>query len=264
MTVSFIGAIGVYEVVFSLWLLVIAAVLYQKGLQSAYGITAVSAVYSFCQGETMWQPYAFLFVGLMAAWYAGSWVDVQYRKTVMGTILFLALSGTGGTFVYGFAVATAVFFAVPTGFFTTINAAIEDRFMPEALTEKDLQHLAIARDLQKKKEAFLSLSRLYGRELAGKQILSYQFDGMARTIDQLQSELQGRRDLVAEGGRLIKISVGQASYSFDTVSGDSMAAFSFGNHSTISALKRCVVLFQTALLCRSSQKCKNDKVRNQN
>ena len=37
-----------------------------------------------------------------------------------------------------------------------------------------------------------------------------------------------------------------------------------GNHIIISALKRCVVLFQTALLCRSSQKCENDKVSNQN
>ena len=230
LTVSFIGTVHVYEVAFSLWLFLILSVLCQKGLQQAYTITVLTAIYSLCLGETSWVLYGCLFAGLTAAWYAAEWIDVKYRKTVMGTVVFFALSGVESTYLYGFAAVIAAFFAVPQNFFKKAGCRIEERFMPEALSEKDLQHLAIARDLQKKRDAFVSLSRLYGRELEGKQILSYQFAGMARTIDQLQADLQGRRNLTAAGGRLAKVSVGQASYSFDEVSGDTMAAFAFDEH----------------------------------
>ncbi|MBR3785660.1 MAG: SpoIIE family protein phosphatase [Firmicutes bacterium] len=230
MAVSFIGAIGIYEVVFSLWLFLIAAMLYNKGLKEAFSLAGVTAVCSFCLVESQWQIYGWLLVGMMTAWYLASWVDKTYRKIVIGTVLLISLSGTGGGFVYGFAAAMALFIWMPAGTFSKAGYMIENRFLPEALTERDLQHLAIRRDLQKKKEAFLSLSRLCGTELEGKQILSYQFTGMARTIDRLQEDLQGRTALRTEGGRLVKVSVGQASYSAETVSGDSMAAFSFDDH----------------------------------
>jgi stage II sporulation protein E len=83
--------------------------------------------------------------------------------------------------------------------------------------------------LQKKQEAFRSLGRLYGQKVEGKQIVSYQFMGMARTIDRLLADLQGKADLAGDHP-LVKVSVGQAAYSFDTVSGDSMAAFAFDDH----------------------------------
>ncbi len=230
LAVSLMGAIGIYEVVFSLWLFLIATVLYNKGLREAYALASITAVYSFCLGETAWELYAYLFVGLLAAWYGVAWIDSRYRKTVMGSVLFLVLSSMGGIFVYGFAIATMAFIIIPGDFFAKAGCLIEERLMPEALTEKYLQHLAISRDLQKKKEAFLGLGRLYGTGVEGKQIVSYQFMGMARTIDRLQEDLQGRKDRVAEGGRLIRVSVGQASYSFAEVSGDSMAAFAFDDH----------------------------------
>ena len=228
--VSLAGAVGIYEVVLSLWLLMLAAVLYSAGLKEALSVAVLTAVFSFCQGEMAWPVYGCLFTGLILAWYGAALTETQYRKTVIGVILFLSVSGARGYLVYGFAVAMTVFLALPPAILTKARCAIKEKFLPEMLSEKDLQHLAIARDLQKKRDAFVSLSRLYGRELEGKQILSYQFAGMARTIDQLQADLQGRRDLTAAGGRLVKVSVGQASYSFDEVSGDTMAAFAFDAH----------------------------------
>lgn len=227
--VSYVGVTGAYEVVFSLWLFLTAVILYNKGLKEAFSFVGITVVYSFCLGESVWQMYASLFVGLMAAGYITVWIEKRYWKPVIGTVLFLALCGTGGIFVYGFGVAAAAYIAVPAVMLTQWSCRIEERFMPTLSTERDLQHLAIGRDLQKKKEAFLSLSQLYGREMAGKQILSYQFIGMARTIDRLQADLQGKTD-VAGGRPLMKVSVGQASYSFDQVSGDSMAAFAFDDH----------------------------------
>ena len=230
LVVSLVGTIGVYEVVFSLWLFFIAAVLYDKGLKEAFSLAAITAAYSFCLGETVWQLYACLFAGLLVSWYGAGLVEQAYKKTAMGMMLFLILSSVDGNFIYGFAVIMALFIAIPGATFTRAACRIEERFMPEAATAKDLQHLAIGRDLQKKKEAFLSLGQLYGKELEGKQILSYQFTGMARTIDRLLENLDSRPDMSVEKP-LMKISVGQASYSFDTVSGDSMAAFAVDEHS---------------------------------
>lgn len=229
MAVSFAGAAGPFEIVFSLWMLMIAAALYSYGLQESLCLTAVTAVYTFCQGETGWQIYTCLFAGLLAAWYGAGLAEPRYRKTVMGTILFFTVSGTGGLFVYGFGVVMSVFIALPPSMLIRLRCFIEERFMPAASTEKDLQHLAIRRDLQKKQEAFRSLGRLYGQKVEGKQIVSYQFMGMARTIDRLLADLQGKADLAGDHP-LVKVSVGQAAYSFDTVSGDSMAAFAFDDH----------------------------------
>lgn len=229
LAVSYAGAIGPYEAVFSLWLFLAACVLYNKGIKDAFSFVAVTMVYSFCVGETVWHTYACLFTGLIIAWYAMMWMDKKYWKTVIGTILFLSLSGIGGTLVYGTGVTAALFIAFPAATLQGVFCMIEERFLPTLSSAKDLQHLAIGRDLQKKKDAFLSLGQMYGKDLAGKQILSYQFTGMARTLDRLMEDLKGRDD---EGGMmpLMKVSVGQASYSFETVSGDSMAAFAFDNH----------------------------------
>ena len=229
LAVSFTGVLGPYEVVFSLWLLMIAVVLYIKGLKDALSLTAMTAVFSFCQGELPWQIYACLFAGLLTAWYGGTLAEARYRKTVMGLVLFLSVSSAGGYFVYGFGAAMAAFIALPPTALTKLCCMMEARFLPETSTEKDLQHLEIRRELQKKQEAFRSLGRLYGSGVEGKQIVSYQFMGMARTIDRLMEDLQGKTD-VAGDAPLVKVSVGQASYSFDAVSGDSMAAFAFDDH----------------------------------
>jgi len=226
---SFAGAVGIYEIVFALWLLMTAGVLYCQGLKEALSFTAMTAAFTFCLGETVWQIYACLFAGLVTAWYGAALAEPRYRKTVMGTILFLFVSGSGGFFVYGFGVAMSVFIALPPAFLTRLRCQVEERLLPEAATEKDLQHLAIARDLQKKQEAFRSLGRLYGNDVEGKQIVSYQFMGMARTIDRLMADLQGKADFTGEHP-LVKVTVGQAAYSFEEVSGDSMAAFAFDDH----------------------------------
>ena len=227
--VSFVGAIGVYEVVSAMWLLLIGVVLYNHGLKEALSLGAITAVYTFCQGESVWELYACLFAGLVAAWYGATLIEPRYRKTFMGTILFFSVSSIGGLFVYGFGLAMSVFVALPPAFLMRLGCVVEERLMPEASTEKDLQHLAIRRDLQKKQEAFRSLGRLYGNGVEGKQIVSYQFMGMARTIDRLLVDLQGKTAATGDSP-LMKVSVGQAAYSFDSVSGDSMAAFAFDDH----------------------------------
>ena len=224
LVISMSGVIGVYEITFAFWVFLIAAILYNRGLQEAFSFAAMTAVYSFCVGETLWQLYACLFTGLVAAWYGAALVEAVYRKTLMGIVLFLLLSGSGGAFVYCIAIAMALFIAIPAARFSQAACLVEERFMPEVSTAKDLQHLAIEKNLQKKKEAFLTLGQLYDKAFAGKQIFSYQFMGMARTIERLQRDLEIRPDLSTER-RLLKISVGQASYAFDKVSGDSMEAF---------------------------------------
>lgn len=226
---SFLGTAVFYEVIFSLWLFLIVVILYNKDLQAAFSFTAVTAAYSFCLGETAWNLYACLFVGLIAAWYGTTWVESRYRKTAMGIILFFVLSGSGGAFVYGIGLVTALFIIIPEDFLMKAGCMMEEVLMPELATEKDLQYLAIRRNLQKKKETYLSLGHLYGRESEGRQILSYQFTGMARAIDRMLEELHGKTELTAEG-RLMKLSVGQASYSFGELSGDSMAAFAMDDH----------------------------------
>lgn len=229
LVVSFAGAAGPYEVVFSLWLFMLAVLLDNGGLQEALCFAAMTVVYTICQGETGWQLYTCLFAGVLVAWYGAALAEFRYRKTVIGTILFLSLCGTGGFFVYGFGFVLSVFIALPPMLLLKARCLVEERFMPAAATEKDLQHLAIRKDLQKKQEAFRDLGRLYGKCVEGKQIVSYQFMGMARTVDRLMADLQRKVDVTGEHP-LTKISVGQAAYSFDTVSGDSMAAFAFDHH----------------------------------
>lgn len=229
LAVSFAGAAGPFEVVFSLWFLMAAIVLYNEGIKETFMVISIMAVFSFCQGELAWQIYPWLFTGVTVSWYMTSMTEVRYRKPVMGIILFFSVSSTGGYFIYGCAAAAAVFVALPHDVLTKIHCLIGERFLSEASTEKDLQHLAITRELQRKQDAFRSLGRLYGSGVEGKQIVSYQFMGMARTIDRLVEDLRGNHT-VPGSGNLAKVSVGQASYSFDGVSGDNMAAFAFDAH----------------------------------
>lgn len=224
LVISMSGAIGVYEMTFAFWTFLIAAILYNRGLQEAFSFAGMAAVYSFCMGETLWQLYACLFTGVVIAWYGATFIETAYRKTLTGIVLFLVLSGSGGAFVYCVGIAMAMFIAIPVAEFSRWAFLVEERFMPEVSTAKALQHLAIEKNLQKKKEAFLTLGQLYDKEFAGKQIFSYQFMGMARTIERLQRDLGVRPEFSTER-RLLKVSVGQASYSFDKISGDSMEAF---------------------------------------
>lgn len=233
MAVSLTGAIGIAEIVFPIWVLMITAVLFQKGLQPAFALTAVTAVYWYCQGETQWVIYPVLLCGLTVGWYGSAVLDQRYKKTVLAGAVFSAAGLHGGMQIYGVGLAMSVFLLLPQQTIMRMFCLLEHRFMPELSTEHDIQNLAIRQDLLKKREAFLSLSNMYSKNLEGKEIISYQFEGMARTLEHLMKDLNGRgkESSLIKGDHLpVSITVGQASYAFETVSGDSMAAFAFNQH----------------------------------
>lgn len=231
--VSLIGAIGEAGLVFPIWMMMVTAVLMEKGLQPAFTLTAITAIYWFCQGETQWALYPVLFCGLLGGWYASVATDRRYRKAILAGAVFLTAGLQGGVQVYGVGAAMTVFLLLPESTITRLFCAWEERFLPEMSTEHDLRNMAIQRDLMRKREAFLSLSHLYSKHTEGKEIISYQFEGMARTLEHLLRDLDGRgreSALLKENHLPISIQVGQASYAFEDVSGDSMAAFAFQQH----------------------------------
>ncbi len=224
--ITFIGAIGISQIVFPLWVLLAAAVTYNSGLKEGISLTVFAAVFWLCQGGSQWNVFVCLWAGLIIGWYGAAMIDSRYRKTVLAIAVFLATASTGGSEIYGIGAAMAVFIALPASMIVGTGCMLRQWFMPEPATEKDLRYIAIEKELAKKKEAFVSLGKLYGSGVEEKQIISYQFMGMARTIDKLMEDLQGRRPSAGEG-RPLTLSVGQAFYSFEEISGDSMAAFPF-------------------------------------
>ena len=226
LVVSLIGAVGIYPVVFSLWLLAIALLLHRKGLKEAVTFTSFMVIFSLCQGEMDWEVYIWLFCALTLAWFVSGLFERRYRKLCIGVILFFAASMAEGLTVFTSAAAMTCFIVFPWDILTSFVYRLETFFCPETDVETDLKLLAIRKDLLKKREAFDKLGRLYGSEMQGKQIVSFQFTGMARTIDKLLTELKEKKEPDKER-ILMSVSVGQASYSFEPVSGDSMTAFAF-------------------------------------
>lgn len=224
--VSMIGSIDAASVVFPLWLFTAAIVQYCKGLQSALTLTAFAAVFSVCQNGLNGNLFLSLCTGLVAGWFFMSLIDGRYRKTVLAAVLFFTVAISANQQIYGAAVAMALFTAIPQSILTRIWAVAAERFVPEDISETDLQMAKIRQNLLRKKQIFTELGKLYGETMGSRQMISYQFEGMARTVDQLMADFYGRSGGARSTAR--PISVGSASYAFEGVSGDSCLSFSFG------------------------------------
>lgn len=227
--VSLIGGIGIGQIVFPLWLLLFAAVCYCKGLQPALVTAVMGCVFWWCQGSSDEEAFVAVFAALIIGWYGAGLLEGRYRKTVLALIIFAATAVSLPEAVYGAAAAMAVLTAVPAHLLTRMWCSLSSKLMPEACGEKDVQLFAIRRDLRKKREAFNSLAKMYSAGFDHRQIISYQFQGMARVVDGLLEDLAGR-NASAESKGLPPVPVGSASYAFEAVSGDSCLSFSFGRN----------------------------------
>lgn len=227
--VSLIGAAGSAGFVLPAWLFAVLTVQYCRGIQPALAMTAVAAVFSQCGRSGQPEFFAGVMAALLIGWYIAALIDGKYRKTVLAASAFAVLALIGEGHIYGIAAAMAVFIALPQRMLSRVWWAAEERLAPEAVSDADLKLSLIKRNLYRKKQAFSSLAKLYGRGVDSRQIISYQFSGMARTVDGLIQDLSGRG--VCSGDReLPAIPVGQASYAFEEVSGDSCMSFSFGRN----------------------------------
>lgn len=229
--VSIIGSIGADIVVSPLWILSVLTVQYCRGLQPAMALSAVIAVFSRCQNGS--SAHLEFFTGLMAAlligWFLAALTDGRYRKTVLALSMFSVLVSFAGEQIYGAAAASAVFIAVPAGFLVKFWCVAEERLMPESASDFDLKLRLVKGDLMKKRQAFSALAKLYGEGMESRQIISYQFAGLARTVERMICDLGGKGD-ISRKQELPPIPIGAASYAFSAVSGDSCLSFSFGKN----------------------------------
>lgn len=227
--VSLIGAVGVSQIVFPLWLLLFAVICYCKGLQPALVTAAAACVFWWCQGSSGDTAFAAVFAALIAGWYCAGLFAGRYRKTVLALSIFGAAALTMPEAVYGAAAAMALLTAVPAQLLTRMWCGLSAKVMPEACAEQDVQRFAIRRDLRRKREAFHALAKMYSAGFDNRQIISYQFQGMARVVDGILEDLAGH-SAGAEAKGLPPVPVGSASYAFEAVSGDSCLSFSFGRN----------------------------------
>ena len=227
--VSLIGAVNADLAVFPIWILAIVVVQFCKGIQWAMATGAVAAVYWQCQFNPGVELFIAVFSALTVGWFAALLIDGRYRKTVLALAVFAVSAMTISEQVYGVAAAMAVFIAVPSGIIRKLWCIAQGRLVPEPTGDTDLRLRAIKRDLRKKREAFLSLGKLYSASLDSKQIISHQFNGMARTVDGIIDDLDGKGES-SRRDRAPSITVGNASYAFGPVSGDSCLSFSFGRN----------------------------------
>lgn len=228
--ISITGAVFNAGVVFPLWCFLFVLLLQQRGLLQAFSAVSLAAVFWFCQGETEWEIFLLLLCSLLLGWYGMAMVEASYKRGVLAGVVFVITGLQSGGQIYGVAIAMMLFTVIPQSAFTKVFCILDQWFMPEFSTERDLEFLAVRRDLIKKKDAFTELGELYSRDAEGKEIISYQFMGMARTLEQLLCDLSGKgatMQMTKHEGRLLPIAVGQASYAFGQMSGDSMDAFPF-------------------------------------
>ena len=145
-------------------------------------------------------------------------------------VMFLATAAFGTEMVFSAAPAAALFMAVPQNLLMKCWCAGEERLMPEKVSEADLHLTAIKGDLRKKKQVFSALSTMYAGDMGSRQLVSCQFAGMARTVDGILRDLQGQGLQGRQRVRRQSVPVGEASYAFDAISGDSSLSFSFGKN----------------------------------
>lgn len=230
--VSIAGAVGFEPVVFPLWILIVMVVLYCRGIQWAFCMTALVAVFWQCQYQLQPELILALFTAVLCGYFIASLVDGKYRKAVLAFAVFAVMAMSAGNQIYGVAVAMAVFTAVPSGLIFRYWCKAEEYLMPDNASDLDLRLNLIQHDLQKKRDTFRSLGRIYGtdRGKAGNhRMISYQFEGMARTVESILKELSDSGE-ENEKKSIVSFSVGEASYAYEEVSGDSSMSFSFGKN----------------------------------
>ncbi len=228
--VSLIGAVGVSQVVFPLWLLFFTTVCYCRGLQPALVTAAIACVFSWCQGSSDSMAFTMVFAALVVGWYCAGLLEGRYRKTVLALTVFGVAAVCLPENVYGAAAAMAFLTAFPAHLLTRIWCSAEAKLMPQTCPQQDVKLFAIRRALRRKREAFLSLAKMYSAGFDNRQIISYQFQGMARVVDGILDDLSGGRVSSDETKGFPPVPVGSASYAFEEVSGDSCLSFSFGHN----------------------------------
>lgn len=224
--VSLLGSVGVPWLTFPLWLFFAALTQCCKGLGSGLIFAVFAAVFSACQNSIDGTLFLDLCTGMVAGQFLAGLLDGRYRKTALASVLFLTVALSGSEQVYGAAAAMAVFTVIPQSMLIRLWAIFAGRIVPEEVSETDLQMASVRRDLTRKKQIYRELSNLYGESMGGRQMISYQFAGMARTVDRLMNDFSGRGSEGRRGGR--PAVVGSSSYAFEGVSGDSCLSFSFG------------------------------------
>lgn len=225
--ISLGGAINVPQVVFPIWVLMIATVLYCKGVQPAMSMTGIAAVYWYCQNAEDLTIFITLLAGLLAGWFLASLVEGKYRKTVLGIILFIVIAVSASQQVYGGAAAMAIFIAIPSNILVHLWCVGKERFSPNIKTGADIKLENIKTSLQQKRETFDSLGKMYSGAMDKRQIISYQFEGMARAVDKMLRNIQESSGEISRQSP-IAFNVATASYAFEKVSGDSSISFTFG------------------------------------
>lgn len=225
--VSVTGAFGVHYVVIGLWIFLAVVTQYCKGIQGSLAFTAVSVVYWYAMNGDDTRVFSALFTGLVAGWFLASLFDGKYRKTIMALAVFAPVAIMANQWIYSAAVATAVFIAVPPDILTRVWHTVKDRMIPGVMTASDMKLENAKRNLTAKKKTFSELSKIHGGAVDKRQIISYQFDGMSRAVDEVLQDLD-RDDNFVQSKKAPPIAVGSASYAFEEVSGDSSISFSFG------------------------------------
>ncbi|NBH61877.1 hypothetical protein D1155_09465 [Anaerotruncus sp. 80] len=228
LTVSIIGAIEYSLLVIPLWIFVVLVVQYCKGMRQALAQTAVMAVFAACQGQEFAKLMTAIMTAVVVSWFLAAFVDGKYRKGILAMVMFFTVCSLCREEIFGLVAVISLFITIPQSFLVKCWCAGEQRFMPEVFSEADMQLYAAQGDLRKKKQVFTALSKLYAGDVESHQIISYQFAGMARTVDSLLKDLQKQRTRAGEAERVKPVIIGEASYAFEAVSGDSSLSFSFG------------------------------------
>ena len=230
LVVSCIGALEQAVLTGCLWILTVLIIQYCKGTEAALAAAAAEAVFCRCQGIAAADFFVSIMLATVLSWFLAGLVDGKYRKGILAMVMFLATAAFGTEMVFSAAPAAALFMAVPQNLLMKCWCAGEERLMPETVSEADLHLTAIKGDLRKKKQVFSALSKMYAGDMGSRQLVSCQFAGMARTVDGILRDLQGQGLQGRQRVRRQSVPVGEASYAFDAISGDSSLSFSFGKN----------------------------------
>ncbi|MEY8367708.1 SpoIIE family protein phosphatase [Anaerovoracaceae bacterium 42-11] len=226
--VSMIGGLEYTLLVIPLWIFMVLVVQYCKGMREAMAAAAVMAVFGFCQGQELETLMAAIMTAVLVSWFLAAFVDGKYRKGILAMVMFFIVCSLCREEIFGLVAVISLFITIPQNLLVKCWCAGEQRFMPEVFSDAEMQIYAAQEDLRRKKQVFTALSKLYSGNQESHQIISYQFAGMARTVDALLTDLRKRRKGAGEAAHVQPVLIGEASYAFEKVSGDSSLSFSFG------------------------------------
>lgn len=161
-----------------------------------------------------------LIMGMLSGELLAGMLPGEYRKPILAITMFGAFWVLGSPHLYIAAIVCVIYIAVPTKFFDAVINSARKRFLPEEQKEGEQQHALILEGLRRKKENFRSRGNLYGAAADSRQILSYQFLGMERVVDNIIRTMQGAGDQGEQSGKY-SIATATTGYSIEGVSGDS-------------------------------------------